>query len=195
MKMKVIVVKTIEDLERIKELKSDRVVVVLNNDLNLKDIKNFKSINMSDTSVVIYGRGHTIKNLTVDAEDTVGMFSEVKDLYVRNIIFDNVDIKGKCEVGILAGVVIRKLDIKDALFHGKIEGKSFVGGLCGLGENIKAENVDLFTKIKGEEFTGTVVGLTRSYESKRIGDFATLGVDDHYGEKEFGAVTGRILKK
>ena len=62
MKMKVIVVKTIEDLERIKGLKSDRVVVILNNDLDLKDIKNFESINMSDTSVVIYGRGHTIKN-------------------------------------------------------------------------------------------------------------------------------------
>ena len=195
MKMKVIVVKTIEDLERIKGLKSDRIVIILNNDLDLKDINNFESINMSDTSVVIYGRGHTIKNLTIESEDTVGMFSEVKDLYVRNIIFDNAQVKGECEVGILAGVVIRKLDIKDALFHGKVEGKSFVGGLCGLSEEVKAENVDLFTKIKGNDFTGAIVGLTRSYESKRIGDFATLGVAEHYGEKEFGAVTGRILKK
>lgn len=195
MKMKVIVVKTIEDLERIKGLKSDKVVIILNNDLDLKDIKNFESINLSDTSVVIYGRGHTIKNLSISGEDTVGMFSELKDLYVRDTIFDSVNVNGICEVGVLSGHVSGKLDVKGSLFHGKITGESFVGSLCGTAETINIENTDLFTEVKGEELTGSVVGLARNYKSKRIGNFTTLNVTTHYGEKEYGVVTGRILKK
>lgn len=195
MKMKVIVVKTIEDLERIKGLKSDKVVIILNNDLDLKDIKNFESINMSNTSVIIYGRGHTIKNLTIDGEETVGMFSETKDLYVRNIIFDNVNIKGEHEVGVLAGHVNGNVDVKGSLFHGKITGNSFIGSICGTSESVNIENVDLFTEVKGEELTGSVVGITRHYKSKRIGNFVSLNVTTHYGEKEYGVVTGRILKK
>lgn len=195
MKMKVIVVKTIEDLERIKGLKSDKVVIILNNDLDLKDIKNFESINMSNTSVIIYGRGHNIKNLTIDGEETVGMFSETKDLYVRNIIFDNVNIKGEHEVGVLAGHVNGNVDVKGSLFHGKITGNSFIGSICGTSESVNIENVDLFTEVKGEELTGSVVGLTRHYKSKRIGNFVSLNVTTHYGEKEYGVVTGRILKK
>lgn len=195
MKAKVIVVKTIEDLERIKGLKSDKVVVILNNDLDLKDIKNFKSINLSDTSVIIYGRGHTIKNLNIDGEDTVGMFSETKDLYVRDVVFDHANINGKCEVGMLAGHVNGNLDVKGSLFHGKVTGESFVGAVCGTAESTKLESVDLFAEIKGEELTGSVVGLTRNYKSKRIGNFTTLDVTTHEGEKEYGVVTGRILKK
>ena len=195
MKAKVIVVKTIEDLERIKGLKSDKVVIILNNDLDLKDIKNFESINMSNTSVIIYGRGHTIKNLTIDGEETVGMFSETKDLYVRNIIFDNVNIKGEHEVGVLAGHVNGNVDVKGSLFQGKITGNSFIGSICGTSESVNIENVDLFTEVKGEELTGSVVGLTRHYKSKRIGNFVSLNVTTHYGEKEYGVVTGRILKK
>ena len=194
MKMKVIVVKTIEDLQRLKEVKSDKVVVILNNDLDLKD-KNFKSINMSDTSVILYGRGHTIKNMTIDGESTIGMFSETKDLYVRNITFDSAKITGEYEVGILAGSVNGKLDIKGSLFHGSVSGKTFVGSICGLAENINIENTDFFTEVKGEELVGTVVGLTREYKSKRIGDFCSLDSDIHYGDKEYGIVTGRILKK
>lgn len=194
MMVKVIVVKTIEDLERIKGLKSDRVIIILNNDLDLKDTK-FESINMGDTSVVIYGRGHTIKNLTISGEDTVGMFSETKDLYVRDTIFDSVNISGKCEVGVLSGHTSGKLDVKNSLFHGKITGESFVGTLCGTTETMNIENVDLFTEVKGKELTGIVVGLTREYKSKRVADFTTLDVTTHYGEKEYGVVTGRILKK
>lgn len=194
MKMKVIVVKTIEDLKRINGLKSDKVVVILNSDLDLKDTK-FESINMNDTSVVIYGRGHTIKNLSISGEETVGMFSEVKDLYVRDTIFDSVNINGICEVGVLSGHVSGKLDVKGSLFHGKVTGESFVGSLCGTAETINIENTDLFTEVKGEELTGSVVGLAREYKSKRIGNFTTLDVTTHYGEKEYGVVTGRILKK
>ncbi len=195
MKVKVIVVKTIKDLERIKGLKTDKIVIILNNDLDLKDIKNFESINMSDTSVIIYGRGHTIKNLTVSGEETVGMFSETKDLYVRDVIFDSTNIKGISEVGVLSGHVNGKLDVKGSLFHGKITGESFVGTLCGTSESISVENTDLFTEVKGEELTGSIVGLTRNYKSKRIGNFTNLNVTNHYGEKEYGTVTGRILKK
>lgn len=194
MMVKVIVVKTIEDLKRINGLKSDRVIIILNNDLDLKDTK-FESINMGDTSVVIYGRGHTIKNLTISGEDTVGMFSETKDLYVRDTIFDSVNISGKCEVGVLSGHTSGKLDVKNSLFHGKITGESFVGTLCGTTETMNIENVDLFTEVKGKELTGIVVGLTREYKSKRVADFTTLDVTTHYGEKEYGVVTGRILKK
>ena len=194
MMVKVIVVKTIEDLERIKGLKSDRVIIILNNDLDLKDTK-FESINMGDTSVVIYGRGHTIKTFTLSGEDTVSMFSGIKDLYVRDTIFDSVNISGKCEVGVLSGHTSGKLDVKNSLFHGKITGESFVGTLCGTTETMNIENVDLFTEVKGKELTGIVVGLTREYKSKRVADFTTLDVTTHYGEKEYGVVTGRILKK
>lgn len=196
MNLKVIVVKTIEDLEKLREVKSGKVAVILKGDLDLKDIKNFRSINIPNTSVIIYGVGHTIYNMNIESSlDSVGMFSEVKNLYVRNLLFDNANVKGNDEVGILAGHVDGKLDVKESLFNGTVEGKSFVGGVAGLAEESEFKIVDVFAEIEAEEFVGGLVGLTRNYKSKKIGNFEAIKSTGEFSDKEYGVATGRILKK
>lgn len=196
MNLKVIVVKTIEDLEKLREVKSGKVAVILKGDLDLKDIKNFRSINIPSTSVIIYGAGHTIYNMNIESSlDSVGMFSEVKNLYVRNLLFDNANVKGNDEVGILAGHVGGKLDVKESLFNGTVEGKSFVGGVAGLAEESEFKIVDVFAEIEAEEFVGGLVGLTRNYKSKKIGNFEAIKSTGEFSDKEYGVATGRILKK
>ena len=196
MNLKVIVVKTIEDLEKIREVKSGKVAIIIKGDLDLEEVKNFKSINIPKTSVIIYGCGHTINNMTIDScLDSVGMFSEVNNLYVRNLIFDNANVKGNDEVGILAGHVDGKLDVKDSLFNGNVEGQAFVGGIAGLTEEAEFRTVDVFAEIKADEFVGGLVGLTRHYKSKNIGNFEAIKANGEFKDKEYGVATGRILKK
>lgn len=196
MNLKVIVVKTIEDLEKIREVKSGKVAIILKGDLDLKDIESFRSINIPNTSVIIYGKGHTIYNMTIDSNlDSVGMFSEVNNLYVRNLLFDNAKVKGNNEVGILAGHVDGKLDVKDSLFNGEVKGNFFVGGVAGLTEESDFKSTDVFADIKAEEFVGGLVGLTRHYKSKRIGNFQSVSAAGEFQNREYGVVTGRILKK
>ena len=196
MNLKVIVIKTIEDLEKIRKVKSGKVIIILKGNLDLKDIESFRSINIPNTSVIIYGGGHTIYNMTIDSNlDSVGMFSEVNNLYVRNILFDSANVKGNTEVGILAGHVNGKLDVKDSLFNGKIEGNAFVGGIAGLTEEAEFKSVDVFAEIKGEEFVGGLVGLTRHYIGTRIGNFEKIDTNGEFKNREYGLVTGKILKK
>lgn len=196
MNLKVIVVKTIEDLEKIRKVKSGKVIIILKGNLDLKDIESFRSINIPNTSVIIYGGGHTIYNMTIDSNlDSVGMFSEVNNLYVRNILFDSANVKGNTEVGILAGHVDGKLDVKDSLFNGEVKGNFFVGGIAGLTEESEFKSTDVFADINAEEFVGGLVGLTRHYKSKNIGNFEAIKANGEFKEKEYGVATGRILKK
>lgn len=196
MNLKVIVVKTIEDLEKIRKVKSGKVIIILKGNLDLKDIESFRSINIPNTSVIIYGGGHTIYNMTIDSNlDSVGMFSEVNNLYVRNLLFDNAKVKGNNEVGILAGHVDGKLDVKDSLFNGEVKGNFFVGGIAGLTEESEFKSTDVFADINAEEFVGGLVGLTRHYKSKNIGNFESIKSLGEFSDKEYGVATGRILKK
>ena len=175
MNLKVIVIKTIEDLEKIRKVKSGKVIIILKGNLDLKDIESFRSINIPNTSVIIYGGGHTIYNMTIDSNlDSVGMFSEVNNLYVRNILFDSANVKGNTEVGILAGHVNGKLDLT---------------------EEAEFKSVDVFAEIKGEEFVGGLVGLTRHYIGNRIGNFEKIDTNGEFKNREYGLVTGKILKK
>lgn len=196
MNLKVIVVKTIEDLEKIRKVKSGKVIIILKGNLDLKDIESFRSINIPNTSVIIYGGGHTIYNMTIDSNlDSVGMFSEVNNLYVRNLFFDNAKVKGNNEVGILAGHVDGKLDVKDSLFNGEVKGNFFVGGIAGLTEESEFKSTDVFADINAEEFVGGLVGLTRHYKSKNIGNFESIKSLGEFSDREYGVATGRILKK
>ena len=196
MNLKVIVVKTIEDLEKIRKVKSGKVIIILKGNLDLKDIESFRSINIPNTSVIIYGGGHTIYNMTIDPNlDSVGMFSEVNNLYVRNLLFDNAKVKGNNEVGILAGHVDGKLDVKDSLFNGEVKGNFFVGGIAGLTEESEFKSTDVFADINAEEFVGGLVGLTRHYKSKNIGNFESIKSLGEFSDREYGVATGRILKK
>ena len=196
MNLKVIVVKTIEDLEKIRKVKSGKVIIILKGNLDLKDIESFRSINIPNTSVIIYGGGHTIYNMTIDSNlDSVGMFSEVNNLYVRNLLFDNAKVKGNNEVGILAGHVDGKLDVKDSLFNGEVKGNFFVGGIAGLTEESEFKSTDVFADIKAEEFVGGLVGLTRHYKSKNIGNFEAIKANGEFKKKEYDVANGRILKK
>lgn len=196
MNLKVIVVKTIEDLEKIRKVKSGKVIIILKGNLDLKDIESFRCINIPNTSVIIYGGGHTIYNMTIDSNlDSVGMFSEVNNLYVRNLLFDNAKVKGNNEVGILAGHVDGKLDVKDSLFNGEVKGNFFVGGIAGLTEESEFKSTDVFADINAEEFVGGLVGLTRHYKSKNIGNFESIKSLGEFSDREYGVATGRILKK
>ena len=85
--------------------------------------------------------------------------------------------------------------VKESLFNGTVEGKSFVGGVAGLAEESEFKIVDVFAEIEAEEFVGGLVGLTRNYKSKKIGNFEAIKSTGEFSDKEYGVATGRILKK
>lgn len=168
MKMQIVEVKTKEDLYNLRNLEDGKVIIILNNDIDLSNIKEFPSIDLPRCSVVIYGRGHKIKNLNIDEEDTVGLFSDVKDLYVRNLNIENANIKGICEAGILAGSVNGTLDIKSSTFSGTVTSEFLAGSIAGIAKNLRIKDTKVDVKVTTEDYTEGITSLTLDEKVKRL---------------------------
>ncbi|NLC48463.1 MAG: hypothetical protein GX758_03795 [Tenericutes bacterium] len=186
MKTKIILIKTVEDLEKIRKVEEDStVVLILTEDIDFVDpIEYFKGnyiktgkpkfdpINVNGLNVIIYGNGHTISNLNVDINynDCAGLFSKVDNLYIRNTKFYQSQIKGNDSVGIIAGEVHGKANIRSIeIIGGKVEGKLWVGGMVGYSHEVDVQNSYVNLEIKSEDLYGAVAGLALdNFNSKNV---------------------------
>lgn len=192
MKTNIIVVNTIDDLDKIRLVPDgNKIIILIRKNLKFNNSERFISINKPNSDVIVYGGSHTIYDLNIESDgNKVGLFSEVKNLYVRNLYFHDVTIKGHDEVGALVGTT-NKLNAKDLGFSGSIEGYEFVGSLVGSCESIVVENTDVFTDVKANDIAGGVVGITKDYREKNLAIFSNIQVEKYVSNRSAGMVFGK----
>ena len=211
MKTKFISASYVDDLDSIRFVpRGSRVVVILKNDIDYnnpesykdkkvyyKEGSSFKPITREGISVIIYGRGHKIENLSVNSYlGNTGMFSKLENLYLRNVSFDNMSVKGRVSVGGVVGEVTGKLDVKTSGFSGNVEGESFVGGIAGVAEDVSITGSTSITEIKGEEFVGGVVGLVRHINYDDTAIYSQIDSVGSLTGRYYGMATDdKILKR
>ena len=105
------------------------------------------------------GRGYTISNLTIKrpTESYIGLFGDIEDGTVRNIVFDNPSVAGEDYTGVLAGTMSGQ--VSNVIVNGgNVGGGDKVGGLIGAHQgDISMCKVDLDI-VSGQEQVGGVVG-------------------------------------
>jgi hypothetical protein len=111
------------------------------------------------------GQGYTIKNLNINKEENyVGFFGYLRGGTINNLIIENATIKGKDDVGVLAGMLSSTEYFENITIKGdiKIEGKSNIGGFFGYSVSSTFKNLILNTNsgsyIKGTNNTGGFSG-------------------------------------
>ena len=79
------------------------------------------------------GNQHEISGLSIDrkSNDSVGLFGEIYDATVENVHISNSSIRGRDDVGILAGSNSAGSVIRNVFTDGTVIGANTVGGLIG----------------------------------------------------------------
>ncbi len=105
------------------------------------------------------GRGYTISNLTIKrpTESYIGLFGDIEDGGVKNVIFKNPNVIGEDYTGILAGTMAGQVS-NVIVKSGNVNGADKVGGLIGAHQgDISMCKVELDI-VSGQENVGGVVG-------------------------------------
>ena len=166
---KVIFVKSIEDLENIRNFKDlDRLTIILLNDIYFDEGYYFSPINMSGTDVVIYGFNNSINSLTTKNKSInySGLFSEVKSLYVKNLRMYRANINANEVCGILAGRVAGDVNISGVFIDGVINCDAIGGGIVGICKNINVNNSYINTTFNARGALGGLAAMADDYSFK-----------------------------
>lgn len=126
---------------------------LLNSNLDFKNIEDFKPIASEGMrpfkGFLINPNNYTIRNLTIKSSSQVepdywccaGLFHDITDGYVDNLVLDNVKIdvsdsqsNGGSAAGALAYSITDSL-ITNCKFNGEIVAQTYVGGIAGLAQN------------------------------------------------------------
>ncbi|MCT4595460.1 MAG: hypothetical protein N4A57_14510, partial [Anaeromicrobium sp.] len=132
-------VRTKEDLKNVKTNLSGSYKLM--NDIDLQG-ENWEPIGAEKNPFkgTLDGNGFVIKNLTINKSEQkgVGLFSYVEDAKIINITLENPRVKGHERtaglIGSGKGSSIENSHIKK---KGQITGNNYIGGIIGLGENIR----------------------------------------------------------
>ncbi len=116
-------------------------------------------------SGVFDGNGYTISNLKIDRSeiDNVGLFSSLNGGELSNIKLEDVDVKGRHNVGGLAGSKYNGSTIRDSYVSGSVTGSNYVGGISGVSGTIDysggtINNSYANCSVTGYDYVGGIVG-------------------------------------
>lgn len=118
--------------------------ILLYDGIDMSDVEDFSLIGDEDDPFVgsFDGGGHTISNLTIDADDDdhVGPFGYIAETgLVENVTFEALNITGDDIVGGVAG--FSGGTIADVTVTGSVDGSNHVGGFVGIsGEESTIQN-------------------------------------------------------
>lgn len=141
--------------------------IVLSDDIDLTNIKNFKSIGTKETPFTgeFDGNGCKITGLNIDTPDSnnCGFFGVCKSAKLKNFNIQGAKIVGKLQSGILVGNAT-ECEIENCkITNSKINGLSKVGGLIGLCEDSNIKNAFVSAKITASKQTaGGIIGYDDS---------------------------------
>ncbi len=139
--------------------------VNINTDLNLKDVSNWKPVNLK--GVIIKGNGNTISNLTInetDVELNTGLFASIENSLINDLNLENITIDGTdvVKAGALAGTVKNSFINDIAVTNSTIVGDC-VGGVVGNSEVVALTNIYVGnTTLVGNTVGGIVGSLNYS---------------------------------
>jgi len=121
---------------------------------------------------ILDGKNHKISSLILENENSdlpLGLFYQIDNGIVENIILENFYITGSNNFGALAGAV-KGAEIKNiSLVGSRITGKNYVGGLIGHiyetyvtdSKLTKIENITIVNStIYGENYVGGILGMS-----------------------------------
>lgn len=184
MKTKVVVIKAIEDFEKIRVIRGNaRIIVVLATSIDFKG-EEFLPLIKPDASIIMYGNGNTISNMVIDGmgREKVGIFGEVENLYVRGVNLNNIIVCGNKDVGALAGDVTDKVDLKNVNVLSRTSGYQFVGGVVGSATEFKIADCSINSDVSSLDTAGNVIALCHTYqEAGNVDVTLTKTVDERCG--------------
>ena len=210
MKYKVILVKKMDDFLKLGELKKDSLgIVIIKNDLDFHNIKSYSCgeafmkrdeifpINLVNSSLVIYGNNHVIENLNIEAQDHyVGMFSKIRNLYLKNLEIKNAHIKAMSVVGIVAADVLDKIKVNNCVINGTVTADTHVGSIAGLTNVIDVIDTDVYTEIKANDYVGGLVGQANELKTKRTAVYSFIDAPQAKVKgREFAKIHRQFLQK
>ena len=123
-------------------------------------------------SGVFDGNGKTISGLWIKRESAeyIGLFGNCKGATIKNLSIKDASVKGKKNVGILAGNAASyngNTDIQNCNLSGRVEGEENVGGCVGQGSSsVNMSDITSTVEVSGGVNTGGLVGwLTGKMEN------------------------------
>ncbi len=153
------------------------------------------------------GGGHTISGLTINRpeKDYVGLFGFTEGSVIDNISLVNASIKGKDQVGALAGMITANSQITNSSATGSVTGGDYVGGLVGSFFSGTISNSYAAGSVKGSTWVGGLVGtqaigsISNSYATGSVTGDAYVGglvgsnSNDIISSYATGSVTGQAI--
>jgi hypothetical protein len=147
------------------------------------------------------GDGHTIKNLLIDSPfDYAAFFGVTSNAKIKNLNFDNVNVKGQNYVAAIIASALANSVIENCTVSGVITGTTNTGGLVGISTGTGViRNCSIVGKVNGGATTGGLVGQNTgaaTYEKCAvIGSVAGTGnVGGFIGRMGGGQIRQSIIK-
>ncbi len=130
------------------------------------------------------GRGHEINGLYINrTEDYIGLFGCIRRGEVRDLILEDIYVRGDLGVGGIAGYLRRELI--NIRVTGEVKGNQSVGGLVGQGDYGRVYDSQTSVEVEGEKRVGGLMGY--SWESRVVNSHST---EDVMGDIVVGGLVG-----
>lgn len=116
------------------------------------------------------GNGHTISNLKINTpyRSDVGFFGFTTNGEIKNLTFNNAEVTGYCDVGVVAGTPYTSKYTNIKLTGDiKVSGYAYVGGMFG--KNAYADLTDLVIDANAGSYVKADSGIYRSYVGGIVG--------------------------
>ena len=135
----------------------------------------------------IDGANHTVRNMTVIGGDGAGFISNLDMGTVSNLNFENANVSGGNNVGIVCGIENYRSRITSCSVSGTVSGTLFVGGITGsLNACGIISNCSVQADIDAQRFCGGIAGANHS----EINASTFKGSIHSANEEEQGGICG-----
>lgn len=126
-------ISTVNELEKIAQNPNKHYILTANIDLSGNTGWTPIGTKSAPFTGSMDGDGYEIKNFTFETnQSNGGLFGYVKGASFKNIVMNNVNVKGKNNIGAIAGNVEGKTKVENCSVSGTVKGNDNVGGLIGL---------------------------------------------------------------
>lgn len=159
---KVVVIRKEEDFDKIRSVKGcEKLTVFILSDVNFEDGHLFLPIDLSGTEVSIYGLGNTLNNLTINNVDSkqVGLFSSVKNLYVKKLKVTKAKVNGDEVCGVLAGHVDESFIADELYMDSDVDCHAISGGVIGSADTVFINESTICSSLSGVGVLGGIAGM------------------------------------
>lgn len=162
MNNKVVIIRKEEDFDKIRLAKGcEKLTVFLLNDVSFEEGHLLLPIDLTGTEVVFYGLGNTLNNIKVHNVHALqsGMFSNVKNLYVKKLNVTRAKVIGDEVCGVLAGHVDENFVADGLNITSDVDCHAVSGGVVGVAKTVFVTNSTICSTVSGKGVLGGIAGM------------------------------------